>query len=30
VELPDSGHGVTIHRAEMVNRLLAAHWVAAE
>jgi aminoacrylate hydrolase len=30
VELPDSSHGVTIHRAEMVNRLLAAHWLAAE
>ena len=30
VELPDSSHGVTIHRADMVNRLLASHWLAAE
>jgi pimeloyl-ACP methyl ester carboxylesterase len=30
VELPDSAHGVTIHRADVVNRLLAEHWLAAE
>jgi pimeloyl-ACP methyl ester carboxylesterase len=30
VELPDSGHGVTIHRAEVINRLLAEHWLAVE
>lgn len=29
VELPDSSHGVTIHRADVVNRLLAEHWLAA-
>jgi aminoacrylate hydrolase len=29
VELPDSGHGVTIHRADVVNRLLAEHWLAS-
>jgi aminoacrylate hydrolase len=28
VELPDSSHGVTIHRAELINRLLAEHWLA--
>jgi aminoacrylate hydrolase len=27
VELPDSSHGVTIHRADVVNRLLAEHWL---
>jgi aminoacrylate hydrolase len=30
VELPDSGHGVTIHRAEVINGLLAHHWLAAD
>jgi pimeloyl-ACP methyl ester carboxylesterase len=29
VELPDSSHGVPIHRAELVNRMLAEHWLAA-
>jgi aminoacrylate hydrolase len=27
VEIADAGHGVTIHRAEEINRLLAAHWM---
>jgi pimeloyl-ACP methyl ester carboxylesterase len=30
VELPDSSHGVPIHRPDMINRLLSAHWLAAE
>lgn len=29
VELADSGHGVTIHRAGEINRLLAEHFAAA-
>jgi aminoacrylate hydrolase len=29
VELSDSGHGVTIHRAGEINRLLAEHFAAA-
>jgi pimeloyl-ACP methyl ester carboxylesterase len=28
VEIPDAGHGVTIHRAGEVNRLLAEHFAA--
>lgn len=30
VELSDSGHGVTIHRADEINALLAAHFAAAD
>jgi pimeloyl-ACP methyl ester carboxylesterase len=30
VEIPDAGHGVTIHRASEVNELLAAHLARAE
>lgn len=30
VELPDAGHGVTIHAAEVINGLLAHHWLAAD
>jgi pimeloyl-ACP methyl ester carboxylesterase len=29
VELPDSGHGVTLHRPDVINSLLAEHWLAA-
>jgi aminoacrylate hydrolase len=28
VELPDSSHGVPVHRADVVNHLLAEHWLA--
>ena len=30
VEIPDAGHGVTIHRAEVLNALLREHLAAAE
>ena len=29
VEIADAGHGVTIHRADAVNRILASHFAAA-
>jgi pimeloyl-ACP methyl ester carboxylesterase len=29
VEIPDSGHGVTLHRADAINRLLAGHFAAS-
>jgi 3-oxoadipate enol-lactonase len=29
VEIPDAGHGVTIHRADEINRILADHFTAA-
>jgi 3-oxoadipate enol-lactonase len=30
IEVPDAGHGVTIQRADLINKLLADHFTAAE